>query len=228
MQLHFITSISKEYWYSTAKKCINTWNLPGKITIFVDQQFGDLDWLQEVPYHKHLLSVPTLKVDEFTDTAKVRKFWGKTCSQIIAVKNREEDERVIWIDSDIEQLESVSNSLFDFDFTEPVAALNSQHPEDSWETGLIIFNQQNGKLNQFIKVYEKSWNDEEILSSVWKPYDAPVFGYVAEMRGFYNLCNSPCVNATALENSRYHPYLKHHINKRNKETLRNEDRNDLS
>ena len=64
MNLHFITSISKEYWESTAKKCINTWKLPGKLTVFIDQPFGDLTWLDEVPGPKYLLYVPPLKVDD--------------------------------------------------------------------------------------------------------------------------------------------------------------------
>ena len=125
MNLHFITSISKEYWYSTAKHCISTWNLPGKITVFIDQQYGDLDWISEIPFHKQLLSVPHLKVDEFTNTAKVRKFWGKTCSQIVAVRNREENERVIWVDSDVEQLQEIPASLFNFSFSEPVGVMHS-------------------------------------------------------------------------------------------------------
>lgn len=228
MNLHFITSISQDYWDSTARTCIKTWNLPGKVTIFIDQSHGDLDWLDDVPFHKRLLSVPTLKVDEFTNVTKVRKFWGKTCSQIIAVRNRDEDERIIWLDADVEQLSEVNEELFNFSFEEPVAALNSQHPNDSWETGLIIFNQQNYKLNQFMKIYERTWNDEDILTSLWKPYDAPVFGFVAEQRGFYNLCTAACKNLNALENSNFSNYFKHHINKKNKESLKNENSSNLS
>jgi hypothetical protein len=219
MNLHFITSISKEYWYSTAKHCISTWNLPGKVTVFIDQQYGDLDWINEIPFHKRLLSVPHLKVDEFTNTAKVRKFWGKTCSQIVAVRNREENERVIWIDSDVEQLQEIPASLFDFSFEGPVGLMKSGESGDCWETGLVIFNEDNGKLNQFMKKYENHWNDEEVLSSLWKPYDALVLGYTAEIRGFFNLCNYPCANIDALEYTRYAGYLKHWINKDNKQVL---------
>jgi hypothetical protein len=219
MNLHFITSISKEYWYSTAKHCINTWNLPGKITVFIDQQYGDLDWISEIPFHKHLLSVPHLKVDDFTNTAKVRKFWGKTCSQIVAVRNREENERIIWVDSDVEQLQKIPASLFDFSFSEPVGVMHSGGTDDCWETGLVIFNQENGKLNQFMKKYENHWNDEEVLSSLWRPYDALVLGYTAEDRGFFNLCDIPCANIDALEHTRYSTYLKHWINKNNKQLL---------
>ena len=230
MNLHFITSISKEYWYSTAKHCISTWNLPGKVTVFIDQQYGDLDWINEIPFHKRLLSVPHLKVDEFTNTAKVRKFWGKTCSQIVAVRNREENERVIWIDSDVEQLQEIPASLFNFSFSESVGVMNSGGTDDCWETGLVIFNQENSKLNQFMKKYENYWNDEEVLSSLWKPYDALVLGYTAEIRGFFNLCNYPCANIDALEYTRYAGYLKHWINKDNKQLLaiKKNDSNDIS
>jgi hypothetical protein len=219
MNLHFITSISKEYWYTTAKHCISTWDLPGTVTIFIDQQYGDLDWISEIPYHKHLLLVPPIKIDEFTGTAKVRKFWGKTCSQIVAVRNRDENERVIWIDADVEQLQPLSADLFNFTFNEPVAAMYSGNSEDCWETGLVIFNQENGKLNQFMKKYEHHWNDEEILTSLWKPYDALVLGYTAQDRGFYNLCDSTCPNIEALDHTRYASYLKHWINKDNKQLL---------
>jgi hypothetical protein len=64
MKLHFITSISKSYWNDTARYCIPTWKLPGKVTIYVDQNAGDLDWLSEVPFHKELLTVPDLQNKE--------------------------------------------------------------------------------------------------------------------------------------------------------------------
>ena len=219
MNLHFITSISKEYWESTAKKCISTWNLPGKLTVFVDQPFGDLTWLDEVPGTKYLLHVPTLKVDEFTNTAKVRKFWGKSCAQIVAVRNREEDERVIWIDADVEQLNPVPSSIFDFSFNGPIAIMNSKDGNDCWESGIVIFNEAYEKLNLFIKHYDKTWNDEEELASLWKPYDAQVLGHLATHKGYYNLCDAECKNEDALKNSRYNVYFKHWINKDNKAIL---------
>ena len=229
MKLHFITSISKSYWYGTAKRCISTWDLPGEVTIFIDQQYGDLDWISEVPFHKHLLSVPNLAVDNFSSTTKVRKFWGKTCAQIVAVRNRDADERIIWVDADVEQLTPISEELFNFDFDDPVAMMNSHQSEDTWETGLVIFNQQNEKINQFMKKYEQNWNDEETLASMWRPYDAPVLGYTAEDRGFLNLCTDPCPNAEALEHTRYAGYLKHWINKDNKQKLQDEENSsDLS
>ena len=220
MELHFITSISKEYWYNTAKHCINTWNLPGKVTVYIDQQHGDLNWISEIPFDKRLLSVPKLKVDEFVDTAKVRKFWGKSCSQIVAVKNRDSNERIIWLDSDVEQLTTnIDQSLFDFAFEEPVAIMNSRDGNDCWESGIVIFNETNGKLGQFIKKYERTWNDEDTLCSLWKPYDAQVIGYVAEERGYYNLCSKPCINRHALEHTKYAKKFKHWINKGNKANL---------
>lgn len=223
MNLHFITSISKEYWYSTAKQCLNTWDLPGTVTVYIDQQYGDLNWISEIPFNKKLLHVPFLKVDEFTSTAKVRKFWGKACAQIVAVKNREADERIIWLDSDIEQLGNTSADLFSFTFNEHIATMNSGIGEDCWESGLVIFNNENGKLNQFMKHYERSWNDEDILSSLWKPYDAQVLGHTALEKSYFNLCNNICDNAVALENTQFSGILKHWINKTNKAKL-----NDLS
>lgn len=220
MNLHFITSISKEYWYATAKRCINTWKLPGKVTIFIDQQHGDLNWISEIPFQKSLLHVPPLNVDGFTNTAKVRKFWGKSCSQIVAVRNREIDERIIWLDSDIEQLSpAVSATLFDFNFDAPVAVMKSGESDDCWESGLVIFNQEYGKLGQFMKFYERSWNDENVLSSLWRPYDAQVLGYASENKGFFNLCNNKCPNEFALDNTRYSGIFKHWINKNNKSIL---------
>jgi hypothetical protein len=220
MELHFITSISKDYWYNTAKRCINTWKLPDKVTVYIDQQHGDLDWISEIPFNKRLLSVPKLKVDEFVDTAKVRKFWGKSCAQIVAVRNRESNERVIWLDSDIEQTATdIDVGLFDFTFKEPVAVMNSRDGNDCWESGVVIFNEANDKLGQFMKKYEQAWNDEDTLCSLWKPYDAQVLGYVAEERGYYNLCTTSCLNRDALEFTRYSKKLKHWINKDNKTQL---------
>ena len=218
MNLHFITSISKEYWYSTAQYCVTTWKLPGKVTVYIDQTDGDLDWLKDVPFHKELLHVPALKVS-VDERAKVRKFWGKSCAQLHAVRNRDIDERIIWLDSDVEQIGDADKTMFNQTFEDQLAVMNSLDHEDCWETGLVIFNQQNEKLNQAMKKYHNAWNDEDILSSLWRPYDAQVLGYVALERGFLNLCNQPCKNVDALANTVYNTTFKHWINKDNKQIL---------
>jgi hypothetical protein len=219
MTLHFITSISKEYWHSIAKHCISTWDLPGKVTIYIDQESGDLDWISEIPYHKELLHVPELLVTDSGDRTKVRKFWGKSCAQIDCVKEIGEEERVIWIDADVEQTAPVDEHMFNFRFVEPFAILNSGDHFDCWETGIVIFNQDYKKIRVAMSKYSEAWNDSTILSSLWKPYDAQVLGYVAEKRGFYNLCDQSCDNVNALENSRYGKSFKHWINKTNKQNL---------
>lgn len=228
MNLHFITSISKEYWYSTARYCINTWDLPGTVTVFVDQQEGDLTWISEIQADQIvLLNVPYINTAEHR-RAKVRKFWGKSYSQIVAIKSRGVNERIVWIDSDVEQVELVSAELFNFDFVEPFAMLNSADAEDCWETGVVLFNQQYGKLNQLIKRYERSWYDDDFLSSLWRPYDTQVLGDIALDKGFFNLCDNPCSNANALENSRYSTSFTHWINKDNKKILADTRHNDNS
>jgi hypothetical protein len=218
MNLHFITSISRDYWYGTAQYCLPTWELPGKITVYIDQTQGDLDWLQDVPFHKELLHVPNLQVG-VDERAKVRKFWGKSCAQLHAVRHRDIDQRVVWLDSDIEQTGTAHVSLFDWSFEEPFAIMNSNDYEDCWETGLVIFNQQSGKLNQAMKKYLNAWNDEDALASLWRPYDAQVLGYIAQDRGYFNLCQQHCKNIDAMSNTIYHDTFKHWINKDNKQLL---------
>jgi hypothetical protein len=218
MNLHFITSISKNYWYDTAQYCIDTWNLPGKLTIYVDQKDRDLDWLADVNYHKELLTVPTLDINS-EDRTKVRKFWGKSWAQISALRDRGIDERVIWLDADVEQIGEVLPDHFNFSFAEPIAMMNSEDHEDCWESGLVIFNQQHVKLNQTIRKYENAWKDEDTLMSLWRPYDAQVLGYIALERGYYNLCRNKCKNIDALKNTQYNEVFKHHINKDNKKLL---------
>jgi hypothetical protein len=220
MNLHFITSISKNYWNETGKYCISTWTgLPGKITVYVDQKDGDLDWLKEIPFHKELLFVPPLEVSA-GERAKVRKFWGKSMAQITALRNRGKDERIIWIDADVEKTaSSVPEHLFAFEFTEPLAMMNSQDQEDCWESGIVVFNQKAEKFDLTVRKYEKAWLDEDTLLSLWRPYDAQVLGHIATERGFLNLCQRECPNAEALQNSPYAPYFKHWINKDNKKKL---------
>lgn len=220
MKLHFITSISKNYWNETGKYCINTWQgLPGDLTIYVDQKDGDLDWLREIPFHKELLHVPPL-TSQTGDRAKVRKFWGKSVAQITALRNRGKDERIIWIDADVEKINSsVPEHLFNFEFDEPLAMMNSGDHEDCWESGIVIFNQKAEKIDLTVRKYERAWLDEDTLLSLWRPYDAQVLGHVALERGFLNLCQSPCSNADALKNSPLAPYFKHWINKDNKKIL---------
>lgn len=234
MKLHFITSISKSYWNDTARYCIPTWKLPGNVTIYIDQNGGDLDWLAEVPFHKELISVPNINVKEI-ERSKVRKFWGKSYTQIVAVRNRSVDERIIWLDSDVEQIKECGEEDFNFNFTEPLGVLNSGDREDCWETGLVIFNQQYSKLNLVTRLYEKIWYDEEELLSLFRPYDAHVLGQVAEQRTFLNLCDRPCGNIDALVNSRFGNIFKHWINKDNKKLLQelkttqiNENDSDIS
>lgn len=220
MNLHFITSISKDYWYSTAKYCIGTWNLPGKVTIYIDQKEGDVDWFNELPFNKLLLNVPNLEMESSdAERAKVMKFWGKSCAQLHAVYNKEEDERIIWLDADIEQIGNVNIELFNFMFDSEIAIMNSGDGEDCWESGLVIFNNSTGKLKVAMNRYRDTWNDFNILNSLWKPYDAQVLGYVAQQRGYFNLCNNPCKNIDALKNSRYSTVFTHWINKSNKKLL---------
>lgn len=221
MNLHFITSISPEYWNRTAKYCISTWNLPGKVTVYVDQKEGSLNWLDEVPYNKVLIDVPHLNFDsEESERAKVRKFWGKSYCQINTVLEREKDERIIWLDADIEQTTpNIDPELFNFGFTQEIAVMNSKDGFDCWESGIVIFNNEAPKLKVAINRYINAWNSEEILNSLWKPYDAQVLGYVASDRGYFNLCEAPCKNIDALKNTRYKDSFNHWINKTNKQKL---------
>jgi hypothetical protein len=219
MKLKFITSISKNYWNSTGKYCINSWNLPGDVTIYIDQKEGDLDWIKDVPFHKELLHVPAISVSNVGDRTKVRKFWGKACAQIDAVRNRSVNERIIWLDADVEQINPIDESAFNFEFDQFVAMMNSNDNEDCWESGLVIFNQQHTKLNLYMSRYEKIWNDEEHLSSLWRPYDAQVLGNLAETNGYMNLCLNPCSNVDALKNTKFNDYFVHWINKTNKKIL---------
>lgn len=220
MELHFITSVSKNYWQETGQYCIKTWKgLPGKVTVYVDQKDGDLDWINDIPFHKELLYVPPLEA-AVADRAKVRKFWGKSVAQITAVRNRGKDERIIWIDADVEMTElSVDKELFDFNFTEPFAILNSGDQEDCWESGIVIFNQASNKFDLVIRKYEKAWLDEDTLLGLWRPYDAQVLGYIALERGYLNLCHEKCSNEDALKNSHLGSFFKHWINKDNKKLL---------
>jgi hypothetical protein len=221
MNLHFITSITKEYWDLTAKYCIPTWKLPGRVTVYVEQTEGDMKWTNEIPFDVELITVPRLKWEAGNRRRKVLKFWGKSHTQIRAVQTRGIDERVVWLDADVEQTfeDVVPADFFISEFKEAVGLLNSGDHEDCWESGFVIFNQQCGKLGRFIKQYHDAWNNEEVMESLWRPYDAQVIGYVAE-KGFYNLCDVPCSNADAVKNSRFNNYFVHWINKENKEQLR--------
>jgi hypothetical protein len=220
MNLHFITSISKEYWYATGQYCIPTWDLPGKITVFVEQSTGDIGWIKEIPFEVSLLSVPTNQaLSGIYNRKKVLKFWGKSYAQILSHRNRDNDERIIWIDADVAQLHIVSDDQFNFEFENPVAMMNSGDSDDCWETGMVIFNHQYPKIGQFINRYEDAWHNAELLNSLWKPYDALVLGHMAEDRGYFNLCLDTCKNIDAMRNSVFHPYFKHWINKTNKEEL---------
>ena len=222
MNLHFITSISSAYWNNIAKQCISTWDLPGRVTVYIDQTHGDLDWIKQIPYHCELLHVPPLESTQHANNAKIRKFWGKSSAQIHAVEHGNTNERIVWMDADIEQLQTVPSELFDFEFNEPVAVLHSGQPNDEWESGLVIFNQAHGKLSQFMKHYSNNWNNDEVLATLYKPYDAPVLGYTAVQRGFVNLCHDKGgINKLALENSRYRGYLNHLIGKANKYDVSN-------
>jgi hypothetical protein len=229
MNLHFITSISRDYWYDVAQYCVSTWDLPGKITIYIDQKEGEVDWFDDVPHTKRLLYVPNLEVASGIDKNKTMKFWGKSCAQIDAVLRREDNERIIWLDADVEQTSPVTESLFDFSFENPLAIMKSNNEQDCWETGLVIFNQEYEKLNVIMNRYKEVWNDENILNNLWKPYDAQVLGYVAlnNKRTYYNLCDNVCNNADALAHSRYGEFFKHWINKTNKKIL-SEKHNEIS
>ena len=232
MKLQFVTSVSPSYWNGVAKHCIGTWNLPGELIVYIDQPEGDIGWFEEIEHKKRLVHVPLLKFEsslkdeddnEAADTkTKVRKFWGKSCAQIHAVRNRPEDTRIIWLDADMEQLVPyIPENLFDFQFHHAVSLMKSSDwVDDRWETGLVMFNQEHPKLNLFINQYEKLWKNKEEMSQLWRPYDAQVLGRLAEKRGYHNLVTKPCENVDALLNTRFRHYFKHWINKENKRKLK--------
>jgi len=153
------------------------------------------------------------------DRRKVIKFWSKSTAQIHAVKNRSDNERIIWIDADVEQTARVEAKYFAFDFDQAVAVMNSGDGKDCWETGIVLFNQQNDKLGKVIKDYENLWLDSDLENKVWKAYDAQVLGAAIE-DNYLNLCNRDGANKDALKNSLYGPWFKHWINKENKELLK--------
>lgn len=219
MNLHFITSISREYWVDVGQYCIPTWKLPGKVTVYFEQDSGSIEWTKQVPYEMVLQTPALLSSTLVNDRRKVIKFWGKSTAQIHAVKNRSDDERIIWIDSDVEQTADVDPKYFAFDFDQAVAIMNSGDGQDCWESGIVLFNQQNEKLGKVVKDYENLWLDPDLESCVWKPYDAQVLGQVIE-DNYLNLCNHNGPNRDALKNSLYGPWFKHWINKENKELLK--------
>jgi len=220
-KLQFITSISKSYWQNTARHCIKNWDLPGEVIVYIDQQEGDVEWFNEVPFKKKLVHVPPLNLDKYLDyKTKVRKFWGKSCAQIHAIRNRPLDTKIIWLDSDVEQLQPVPEELFELQSNRPLAMMKSHDKHaDCYETGLVIFNQKYEKLTLFANQYERFWNNEEELFGLHRPYDAMVLGALAERKGFENLVHTECENEYALENTRFQKYFKHHINKENKAKL---------
>lgn len=222
MKLNFVTSLSKEYWEATGKYCLTTWkNFPGTVTIYIDQQEGELTWLNELPasFVKKLVRVPNLNL-ESRDSTKIRKFWGKACAQISAMRERGTDERIVWLDADVEQIStSLPESIFSFNFMEPIAMMNSEDGEDCWESGIVVFNQKAEKIDLIIRKYENMYLNQDNLFSLWKPYDAQALGAVALERGYLNLCKRKCPNAEALANSHFAPYFKHWINKDNKKLL---------
>lgn len=219
MKLHFITSLSQEYWFDVAQYCVPTWDLPGKVTVYFEQDSGSIEWTKKVPYEMVLQTPPVLSSGLVNDRRKVVKFWGKSFAQITAIKNRQDNERIIWIDSDIEQLAEFDQKYFTFDFDQAVAVMNSSDGNDCWESGIVLFNQQNDKLGKVVKDYENLWLDPGLENQVWKPYDAQVLGKVVE-DNYLNLCNHSGSNKDALANSLYGPWFKHWINKENKELLR--------
>jgi hypothetical protein len=220
MNLHFITSISQEYWNNVAQYCIPTWDLPGRVTVYVEQTDGDIKWTNNIPFDAEIITVPDLVNTVHKDRKKVQKFWGKSYTQINAVRNRGMDERVIWIDADVEQLKYTPEDLFTMKIKEPFAIMNSGDSEDCWESGLVIFNQLCDKLGRSMRRYESIWLDPAELDSLWRPYDAQVLGNAALQTGYHNLCDQSCSNADAFDNSRYGDYFKHWINKENKQKLK--------
>jgi len=239
MKLQFITSITESYWNGIGKHCISSWDLPGEVVIYIDQQEGEVEWFNDIPYKKKLVSVPPLKVlnssdndDDNKTKTKTRKFWGKACAQIHAVRNRDPDTRIIWLDADIEQIKPFKDTaLFDWQFAHPVALMKSNDwSPDCWETGLVMFNENFEKMEVFLKRYESFWKDKEAMQTVYRPYDAMVLGAVAtEYKGkFYNLCNNKCENVNALQHTIFRHHLKHWINKTNKEILKEKISNEDS
>lgn len=220
MNLHFITSVSREYWDNIAQYCVPTWRLPGRVTVYVEQTEGNIQWVNNIPFNAEILSVPALPLESKFMTKKFLKFWGKAWAQIYSVKHRQNNERVIWLDADVEQIGEATAEMFSFKLKTAVAMMNSQDGQDCWESGIVVFNQDQNKLGKFMRVYQKRWEDQDFLETLWRPYDAQILGNVAEAFEYVNLCREPGPNALALKTTMYADVFYHWINKENKEMLR--------
>lgn len=220
MNLHFITSVSREYWELVGQYCIPTWDLPGRVTVYVEQTDGDIKWVKDIPFNTEILTVPDLPLDPKFPTRKFLKFWGKAWAQIYTIKHRANNERVIWLDADIEQVAPATERMFAFKLKTAVAMMNSGDGQDCWESGIVVFNEDQNKLGKFAHIYHSRWKDQDFLETLWRPYDAQVLGSVAESSGYTNLCKESCPNALAVKTTIYADTFHHWINKENKELLR--------
>ena len=153
------------YWNMIAKFCVPSWRkLPGEKFIVHDSNLINLDFIKIVDWS--VVCNRNSKFLKMTSKSKPLGFWRKMQSQIWAVKNLEEYDFLVLLDTDVE--------ILDFDVEKFEAEIEKLIESGNvWATGCsqsggldaghIILKMDHPSLQKLMTDYENIWESGQIL-----------------------------------------------------------------
>jgi hypothetical protein len=179
------------YWNYIAKFCVPSWKLlPGKkilITDFLDMHLSEFTIIDCEKVYNKISKFP----NEISKGKKQTNFWKKMQSQVWAIKNLQDYDFLILLDTDIEVINFNSDSFFKkIDIIESKNCLwgIGRSQDKLLDSGFIIINNKHCDKNNMVREYEQYWETEKI-HLLKKPYDGDVVQELTNQYPYFGLEN---------------------------------------
>lgn len=225
-QITWVTTLSRDYYNRIGHTTLPTWeNLPGQVVFVWDDKPIDLGFGQHFNFWREVAAPNDPWMTEGMGSAKADRFWKKSRVQVWAA--RRYTGLVIWIDTDISVRQKLTTDKAK-QLLHPGdkiwATLDAGDPLDL-ETGLVSFNTNHERFEQFISAYSVGWYNGEIYR-VRQPYDNHMIGSLKHRFPHKTLCPHHSVwgvtleeqkNEYCIKHSELDQYFEHHIGILNKE-----------
>ena len=192
MKIKWSGLADEKYYEYIAKYCLPSWEkLPSEKYIVHDSNKITYDFLNIVDW-KNVgnYDAPFLKIQR--ERKKTNNFWRKMQSQVWAVRNINDCDFLVLLDTDIEVLNfdqtSFEVELKNFAESDCVWATGRSQSR-LHDSGFIVFNMHHPNLHTLIDEYENIWDSGEIFN-LKKSYDGHAVESMFDKWPSYKIMNT--------------------------------------
>ena len=178
------------YYNVIAQYCLPSWTkLPGKKYVIHNASDINISGINVIDWK----IVPNMNCEflKRNTSKKVGNFWRKMQSQVWAIRNLQDCDFLILLDTDIEILnfdyESFEKELDNFKESNNIWATGESNRRGH-DSGFIILNMSHPKLKELTDYYEDIWETDKI-SKLRKPYDGDAVESMFELYPSYKIKN---------------------------------------